>query len=388
MATKPQLDDSFVWAAGADPVRDIIIPVEQLAQGWNYADKPAYQYFNWYWNQVTGFLVHINQNGIPVWDDKTAYFSSGYAKEGSDVYQAFSYNYGLKPSENTRIWKPQEYVAGLKDVSVDDLKDNDLLVNYKGAWVNMSPKEAIRNGTDEFFLHEVANLKYEPGTPSESDIYPDSTIYASKEQPTQVDSFKTETLSNILKNKVKLKDCADVKLNLPQTNDILTYKEVTIIDPNDDNKEHIEMRWVNSPYVGRVNWYNISNKPDFYNPILGSRTQYGGAKMWLNDETIPDPSLLIQIDETRELTSAPSNFRASKDQNGKITVEFNGIAGVNNYKLYVDNGSTEIVDIGPGTKSDYFPPDNVYHTLYVRGENTNTGEISYASNYDLGISLA
>ena len=79
MVIKPQYLESDIWANAASPT-DVRRPtidgsVEDTftAKGWEYAEKPPYMFENWLNQHKDLMLVHINQNGIPHWDDKTVY---------------------------------------------------------------------------------------------------------------------------------------------------------------------------------------------------------------------------------------------------------------------------------------------------------------------------
>lgn len=77
-ATKPQITD--LWASTGS----IAAPSspQQLA-GWGTSTPPESYFFNWFFNMVEEYLLHINEYGICVWDDATDYPINGLS-QGSD----------------------------------------------------------------------------------------------------------------------------------------------------------------------------------------------------------------------------------------------------------------------------------------------------------------
>jgi len=82
--TKP--DYTYKWASDGDK----IAPSEAKIQtGWS-PEIPPYQWENWIQNRQDEMLAHINERGIPEWDNKTDYIAGKSYVQGSDglVYKS------------------------------------------------------------------------------------------------------------------------------------------------------------------------------------------------------------------------------------------------------------------------------------------------------------
>jgi hypothetical protein len=68
--------------------------------GW-VAEKPPYQYFNWWQSRVDDMLAHYEEQGVADWDTGTAYLIGGLAM-GSDalIYRAVQANTGIDPTSD------------------------------------------------------------------------------------------------------------------------------------------------------------------------------------------------------------------------------------------------------------------------------------------------
>jgi len=96
--TKP-LDINKIWASAGD----VLAPSDsKIATGWQ-VEIPPRQYFNYIDNKQDQAIAHINQHGIPVWDNTTEYqYSVSGTKSicmGSDgtVYRAKQVNINENP---------------------------------------------------------------------------------------------------------------------------------------------------------------------------------------------------------------------------------------------------------------------------------------------------
>ena len=84
-----------VWASGGDR----IYPGDtKYATGWQ-VEIPPRQYFNEIDYKQDQMLAHLNQHGIPVWDNETEYQAGKSYIQGSDgvVYKAISTHIGTNP---------------------------------------------------------------------------------------------------------------------------------------------------------------------------------------------------------------------------------------------------------------------------------------------------
>lgn len=61
----------------------------KISTGW-VLEYPTFQDFNWIQNRADTAIAHINQHGIPVWDNETEYRANKSYVQGSDgnIYKA------------------------------------------------------------------------------------------------------------------------------------------------------------------------------------------------------------------------------------------------------------------------------------------------------------
>lgn len=87
--TKPTGYDSNIWASGAS---DNAATAAQINAGWNSTTPPTYQVENFEQNRQDEFLAHINELGIPYWDNITVYTKGSLATflDGTDMRIFFS----------------------------------------------------------------------------------------------------------------------------------------------------------------------------------------------------------------------------------------------------------------------------------------------------------
>ena len=92
--TKPQFNS--VWASiGAKLTPD----VAKISQGW-VVEIPPHEYENWSQNRQDALLAHINQVGIPMWDQTVEYQAGKSYTQGTTtgvVYRAVTTNTNVNP---------------------------------------------------------------------------------------------------------------------------------------------------------------------------------------------------------------------------------------------------------------------------------------------------
>ena len=93
-----------VWASGGDK----IYPGDtKYATGWQ-VEIPPRQYFNQIDYKQDQMLAHLNQHGIPVWDNETEYQANKSYVQGSDgiIYKAVTTHVGTNPvGDTTNSWE-------------------------------------------------------------------------------------------------------------------------------------------------------------------------------------------------------------------------------------------------------------------------------------------
>ena len=83
-----------IWASGGSQTDP---GATKWATGW-IAEKPPFQYFNFWQNKVDQMLQHLERFGIPVWHASTSFQVNGLC-QGSDgaIYQAVAANTNVNP---------------------------------------------------------------------------------------------------------------------------------------------------------------------------------------------------------------------------------------------------------------------------------------------------
>lgn len=103
----------------------------KIQQGW-VVELPPYQFDNWLENRQDTFIAHINQSGVPVWDDTTDYQGGKSYVQGSNgiVYKALVTNTNVDPINplNSSTWVRAFEEYGI--VQVVQAALNTHLANY------------------------------------------------------------------------------------------------------------------------------------------------------------------------------------------------------------------------------------------------------------------
>lgn len=99
--TKPDVNE--VWADGGTSVSP---GSAKISQGW-VVEIPDFEFENFIQNRQDQFNAHVNQYGIPVWDNVTEYQAGKSYVQGSDgkLYQAITTNTGQNPVTQPTHWK-------------------------------------------------------------------------------------------------------------------------------------------------------------------------------------------------------------------------------------------------------------------------------------------
>lgn len=91
-----------IWAMAGERVKP---DDSKIQQGW-VVEIPPLQYENWLGNRRDTALAHINQHGIPTWDQYTRYIAGKSYVQGSDgfVYKALVDNFNANPTTDRNSW--------------------------------------------------------------------------------------------------------------------------------------------------------------------------------------------------------------------------------------------------------------------------------------------
>ena len=95
-------DVQFIWAAGGDKIDPGAVKVDL---GWLSAEKPPFQFFNFWQNKVDQYIGHNNQYGINVWDTVTEYQVGSMALASDMIhYVSSTVNTNSDPISNPSDW--------------------------------------------------------------------------------------------------------------------------------------------------------------------------------------------------------------------------------------------------------------------------------------------
>lgn len=135
---KPSIKN--VWASSGLKVEPSNTKVNT---GW-IVERPPHQFQNFLQNRSDQFLKHINEAGIPLWDEVTVYTANKSYVQGSDgkIYKALTDGFNQNPVGNPTNWMltfgdiaVQEYAdqaedaalaAGASEVAAEEAKDTAL----------------------------------------------------------------------------------------------------------------------------------------------------------------------------------------------------------------------------------------------------------------------
>lgn len=120
MALQDKPNVNKVWAEEGIKVQP---SEDKISTGW-VVERPPYQIQNWLQGRSDAFLKHINQAGIPVWDELTEYTAGKSYVQGSDglIYVAVNSGSGNDPTNDiNNDWKqalltPEEIQSSLDDI--------------------------------------------------------------------------------------------------------------------------------------------------------------------------------------------------------------------------------------------------------------------------------
>lgn len=160
MTTKPGM--AIAWAEGA-AAPDIVAPDNtKLGLGWLGEDLPPHNYFNFLQNRADAYLKHLDENGIPAWDDLTTYSIGSIVKSSDTVvyYSKTNSNQNNDPAgggdtTNWRVWVPDaadtaETVAGtVPDKYISPLTFGDRIATTGEVIAGTNPTQYVTPFTFE-----------------------------------------------------------------------------------------------------------------------------------------------------------------------------------------------------------------------------------------------
>jgi len=106
MATsKP--DMTQIWAAAGTSVK----PADsKIQEGWS-AEKPPFQTENWIQNRTDQYLLHLDERGVPEWDNASAYENGALCWYLNQIWESLTFpNNGNIPVDGQGFWKSQDYL--------------------------------------------------------------------------------------------------------------------------------------------------------------------------------------------------------------------------------------------------------------------------------------
>lgn len=93
-----------IWAERGDSIAPSTLKV---ARGW-IVEIPPHQQMNWWMKRTDEFLAHVNQRGIPAWDNTTQYYANLSYVTGTTnglLYRATQDSLGRNPESTTGFWE-------------------------------------------------------------------------------------------------------------------------------------------------------------------------------------------------------------------------------------------------------------------------------------------
>jgi len=123
--TKPDL--SLIWASSGD----VLKPSDSKIQSGWAVEIPPRQWFNWLDNRQDQAIAHINQHGIPVWDDTTEYIAGkSYVQSpaSGEIFRAVQTNIGRNPDTDANDTYWESFSGSGGEVPVDNTQAPPSLV--------------------------------------------------------------------------------------------------------------------------------------------------------------------------------------------------------------------------------------------------------------------
>tara|TARA_Y100001973_G_scaffold33065_1_gene49765 strand:- start:18611 stop:20035 length:1425 start_codon:yes stop_codon:yes gene_type:complete len=143
---------SLIWAAQGTKTAP---EPDKINQGW-VVELPPYQTANYIENKQDQFIAHVNQYGIPIWDNTTEYQGGKSLAQGSNgvVYKCTSTHTGADPTNplNSNRWKIafEEYGnVAILQAEVNAFRTNyntlNALTNKEAARINLQVYSRIES---------------------------------------------------------------------------------------------------------------------------------------------------------------------------------------------------------------------------------------------------
>lgn len=125
VVNKPS-DINKIWADGGDKVSPSDV---KIGLGWE-VEVPPRQYFNWLDSKQDQAIAHINQHGIPVWDNITEYQANKSYVQGSDgiIYQSLLTHTNQNPTSTSGYWIRSSFLGDTNRINVASANPLNLAV--------------------------------------------------------------------------------------------------------------------------------------------------------------------------------------------------------------------------------------------------------------------
>ncbi len=271
MISRPIINTNDIWARNAGSGNILQPPQERFIHGWTYEDKPSFQEWNWYVNLNTQFINHLNENGVPEYDQSTNYQGTSFVKyrdqnDNDFIYQGLSHNLD-EPSLTDRRWTSFELLKYIEDINVDLVKNNEVLFYYKEVWINAKITSYplisyFGTDTNTFTDYEGENFKDNSGSLKGIELKNDKKILWYDKD---LKIFEPKEIT-------ELKDFENFDYNNIKNHEIQNIQENDIIYYDYDTKTWKNKNITELP----VNLKDIECTPSTEN-------EYGGLKMWVQN---------------------------------------------------------------------------------------------------------
>ncbi len=277
MTEKPILIDS-TWANyvnDLDPTgpeyAEIIErpPQAKFESGWLFGEKPSHKYWNYNWKNIDDYVHHINNFGIPEWDEETNYEIGSIVLVTPYLYKALTANQNVLPEENPSDWQlMSQFLADLLDVDYTAPSDDSIeqLLVYDSQTDPVNPKWVNENLDDVLNSIKLDNL-YDVNIASQGV----SDVLSFNEE---TEKWENKNLREIARNDLNstVINVKDIHFDIPEEGDVLKYDGGI---------------WRTTENIKQVaDWDYILNKPNEYQPPMASASTLGGAKVYSTGSTL------------------------------------------------------------------------------------------------------
>jgi hypothetical protein len=243
-------------------------PVDKIASGWLFGEKPSHKYWNWGWKKMDDYSHHINQFGVPEWDNQTEYEIGSIVLMMPYLYRATAENQDDNP-EDLNSWELLgQLLENLDDTEITTPSDPTIpqILSYddtagggNGAWIN----EDLQPILDNTALNNLYDVNI-------SGQQIDEVLAYSEE----LETWTNQNIRTIVQNEKNSELTSIQNINSSQLipGNILKYENQI---------------WKTNENIQKTgSWDKVIDKPNEYQPPFSSENHLGGAKIYASGDTL------------------------------------------------------------------------------------------------------